>query len=310
MKTRIPLYAKTLGAELLPPCPRSIATNDFPHSLWLAFDSIWVCSNGATGGQAAVERFDRLTGTNLARIYLGSYSQHNGHGICDGGEFIWACDYGSGEVVKIAPATNQIVARIAVGNAPRHVCEVNGFVWVTVSGDNVIKKIDPATNQIVATVAVGSNPYRMCWGGADILWVGCIDSNQVYKIDTSANSVALTISANVNQPWTQFYDGTFLYVVNYGSSTISLYDATGAARGWWVLTPGGPHDLVVVGHEMWVTLSAINQVECIDMLTGAASRTIGVNADPAGMIFDGESVWHTCAMANLVLRHQVRTLFE
>lgn len=307
MKTRIPLYAKTLGADLEPPCPTSIPTNVFPHSLWLAFDSIWVCSVGDLSSvQGAVERFDRLTGVRQAYIPFGLNPQA-GLGICSGGGFIWACNGAAGEVIKIDPATNQIVSRIAVGAAPRHVCEVGGSVWVTVSGANCVKKIDPCTDQIVATVAVGANPFRMCWGGGNVLWVGCFDSNQVHKIDTDANSISLVITTGIGQPWAQFCDGPRLFVSNYLYATISCYDSSGNYRGCWGLSANsGPHDMVQVRNEMWVTLSNLNQVQCLDMLTGAAVRTINVNQDPASMIFDGDSVWHTCAMANLLVRHPVR----
>jgi YVTN family beta-propeller protein len=322
MKTRVPLYAHSLGAELVPPCPRNIPTNGFPHSLCYALDSIWVTTSGYNAtlpGNAMVERYDAATGARLARIDVGPYQlaanvyANAPAGICEGGGFIWAANQPAGEVLKIDPATNTLVARIKVGTVTRHVCWDGLSVWATV-GDSPgsIVAIDPATNEVMATVAVGAKPFRLCFDGT-YLWVGCFDANAVHKVDPVPASVVQVVTTGINKPWAQCFNGSTLFVTNYGTGDVALIDPeAGTYHGSWSLPQGagaGPHDMVIVGNELWVTLASIAKVHCIDTLTGSPIRTIAVNDDPAGMCFDGGSVWHTCAMADLILRHPVRDPF-
>jgi YVTN family beta-propeller protein len=322
MKTRVPLYAFSLGAELVPPCPRNIATNGFPHSLCYALGSIWVTTSGynATNpGNAMVERYDAATGARLARIDVGPYQlaanvyANAPAGICEGGGFIWAANQPAGEIIKIDPATNTLVGRLKVGPVARHVCWDGARVWATVGeSPGCVKAIDPATDEVTATVAIGATPFRMCFDGR-LLWAGAFNGNSLHGIDPATAAVVATVTTGINKPWAQFFDGATLFVTNYGDGTVALIDPRdGSYHGAWGLPYGagsGPHDMVIVGHELWVTLASVNKVHCIDVLTGSPIRTIAVNDDPAGMAFDGSSVWHTCAMADLILRHPVRDPF-
>jgi YVTN family beta-propeller protein len=51
--------------------------------------------------------------------------------------------------------TNTVVETIAVGPRPGRIAIGEGAVWVVNRGDHSVTRIDPATNKVVATIAVG-----------------------------------------------------------------------------------------------------------------------------------------------------------
>jgi YVTN family beta-propeller protein len=254
---------------------------------------------------ASVQRIDRKDGNIIADIPVGPYPAHGLLGICSGAGKIWVADAPVGQVVCIDPKTNSITAKVAVGKAPRHVCFDGIYVWVTNSEDGTVGKINPLTFEQGTTVASGHNPYRMAFDGRYV-WVGNFDDNTISKIDPVNDEKMATITVG-KQPWGVFYDGSYVWVSNYGEASISMIDPIkDEVLGFFNLEPNaGPHDMVVIRNELWVTNSSTNHIQCLDIFTGAIIRTINVGNDPAGMCFDGMDIWNCCAMSNVILRHKI-----
>ena len=61
-------------------------------------------------------------------------------------------------LVRVDPATDQVVARIAVGPAAVRVAAGDGSVWVLRSSPNSsdLVQVDPATNRVARTVPLGN----------------------------------------------------------------------------------------------------------------------------------------------------------
>ena len=85
---------------------------------------------------------------------------------------------GSGDRVRIDPATNSIAATIATQDSGGYVAFGGGAVWVTSRGkelgDGILTKIDPATNGVTASFTVGSWPRRLAYAG-ELPFVSCVN---------------------------------------------------------------------------------------------------------------------------------------
>jgi DNA-binding beta-propeller fold protein YncE len=58
-------------------------------------------------------------------------------------------------VYRIDPLTNQVMARIAVRDRPRHIASDSNAVWVISTTGNSLTRIDPTTNQVTAIYLFG-----------------------------------------------------------------------------------------------------------------------------------------------------------
>ena len=110
---------------------------------------------------------------------------------------IWVSNYEANTVTRIDPATNQVVATIAVGGAPTDVVAGAGSIWVSNRSGGSISRIDPVTNQEIARITVnmaGSASQRIRPGelaaGGDAVWVTDENGSALYRIDPASNAVA------------------------------------------------------------------------------------------------------------------------
>ena len=79
---------------------------------------------------------------------------------------VWVANRGDGTISRIAPATNKVIATIAVEANPTRLTADAGAVWVATPQS--LQRIDPTTNQVVQTF-----PFRI--GAGDLLAAdGCL----------------------------------------------------------------------------------------------------------------------------------------
>jgi YVTN family beta-propeller protein len=84
--------------------------------------------------------------------------------------------------LRIDPATNSVVATVAVGKAPvEPAFAADGALWVPNSGDNTVSRIDTATNLVTHTIAVGQRPLVLNQAFGDI-WAPSYGGSDVWRI--------------------------------------------------------------------------------------------------------------------------------
>jgi len=89
----------------------------------------------------------------LSDVALGPFSLSSCHGhrrnrsVRGGvrGTNIWVTNQNSNTASKINPATNTVIAAVAVGTGPRGVAFDGTDIWVTNFGSGNVSKINPAT---------------------------------------------------------------------------------------------------------------------------------------------------------------------
>lgn len=72
---------------------------------------------------------------------------------------------------------------------------ISGHLFVTCLGDACVQRIDPATNAVVATIAVDAYPHEIVADGLGRLWVSHPWGDSLSRIDGADNSVAVVAMA-------------------------------------------------------------------------------------------------------------------
>ena len=89
----------------------------------------------------------------------------------ESGTALWVADYDSGEVIRIDPATDQIVARIRAAGVNAHsVWATDTSVWVTTWSAGNVNVIDPVTNTMTAQLRAGQGPMTLSLANG-VIWV-------------------------------------------------------------------------------------------------------------------------------------------
>jgi hypothetical protein len=171
---------------------------------------------GGVSGGAALFRIDPRDGELAATIPLepntGPFSDAHGSGLAVGEGGLWAAtclDPRSGEVVRVDPETNRVVARISTGGCTGELAAGAGAVWVlshpewtdeTKILSASLHRIDPATNRLVATPLQGELAFLggtflgpLLTAGDGAVWVRGVE--EVYP----HRNVALRVDARTNE---------------------------------------------------------------------------------------------------------------
>jgi streptogramin lyase len=75
-------------------------------------------------------------------------------GIAIGDDAVWVSVPELEQIIRVSPATNEIVQTITVSGAPDHVAVHGGSVWAVLSQDDAVIRVDPASGVETARVSV------------------------------------------------------------------------------------------------------------------------------------------------------------
>jgi DNA-binding beta-propeller fold protein YncE len=127
------------------------------------YGSVWALDSAST-----LYRIRPATARVTRRIALAAPAPYN---IWIGGGSVWVVADGSGQVVRVSPATNRVLARIEVGDGPADLVFAGARAWVINHRDRGLVRIDPATNEPSRVTTVpGDAPERMALL-AGSLWI-------------------------------------------------------------------------------------------------------------------------------------------
>jgi YVTN family beta-propeller protein len=167
---------------------------------------------------------------------------------------VWVLTPSDSSLVRIDPATNDVVATIPVGRAPSGLAVGAGAVWVSRHSDGTVVRIDPATNQVVATIAVGRAPGAVTVAGG-VVWVA-LPQGGLGRIDPASNR-STVVSVSRCCAGELAAGGGALWVANRGDGTLVRVDPATARVAARVLLPKTteqrPHQVAVGDGAVWVT---------------------------------------------------------
>jgi YVTN family beta-propeller protein len=202
---------------------------------------------------------------------------------------VWVLTPADNSVVRINPATNDVVATIGVGRAPSGLAAGAGAVWVSRRSDGAVVRIDPATNRVVATIPVGRAPGAMTVAGG-VVWVS-LPEHGLGRIDPASNRSTVVRVPGCCAGELAAGEGA-LWVANRGDDTLVRVDpATGRVAARILLpktTEQRPHQVAVGDGAVWVTSAArrgaANLLWRVDPASNQVTGTLDLGPTAAGGI--------------------------
>jgi Tol biopolymer transport system component len=232
--------------------------------------AVWTSNIGA----GSVSRIDPATNTIVATIPVWPTNSGCGGppsttcsspiGIATTPGAVWVVLHHEWDVVRIDPATNNVVATISIGASsnpvgPESITAANGLVYVggndPGTGALFLKRIDPATN--AATPILRTSGYA-CDGKAadgDHVWLateGC-DGNSIADVDAASASIVARV--DLGAPMFQVSIGVgSVWVVTGKNELIRIDPATHSITGRIAFPPGLGVALSVDQAAVWLAL--------------------------------------------------------
>jgi streptogramin lyase len=244
---------------------------DFPSKAIVAgAGAIWL----PHPDKGLVSRIDPATNTIVAQIKVGDPTFDPNRpvpgylAIVD--NQVWASiattSIGEGELVRIDPATNEVVEHMPMGEIqfpngsltfqPGAMVSDGDSLWVTDFAHSSVGRVDLPTRRVVATVINVDSPALLTLDH-HTLWVALHRKNSVARIDANTNTVATTVPMPL--------DG-------FGPNTVC---------GWCIST-------VAVGDgSVWVDLGFGNGIARIDPTTNQVVAKIDVDGAQSFVYSDG-----------------------
>jgi len=160
-------------------------------SMDAGFGALWT----ATCGERGIARIDPEAGVVTGWVAIEVPAEgESSIGAGEGG--IWAIADGDGcsacVLVRIDPATVEIVATYDVPDGGTAVRAGLGGVWITYAAEDRLVRVDPATGEVVTEVDVGPGPRFLDVGEGGV-WVMNQAEGSVSHIDPTSDSVVATI---------------------------------------------------------------------------------------------------------------------
>ncbi len=181
-----PLPIATLGPiEGLPSAGDIVATydvGDAGYPVLYAHGSVWL-SNPATG---TLTRMDPNSGELTGSIVVTAEPEETPwdlNAVADD-EFVWATGQDN-TVVKIDPATNEIVERIPIETLVYRMVLHDGLIWITdLNASGRLLAVDTATSEIVVDERYSQWPAALAVTDTDV-WMASYQGELLYRIDPS-----------------------------------------------------------------------------------------------------------------------------
>jgi hypothetical protein len=109
-------------------------------------------------------------------------------------------DFNRGQLLRIDPATNRIVARTGLPDSPPEgdffaavdLAVADGSVWVAMTFENLVYRFDPTTLAIQARIRTGRSPSNIVYGDGR-LWIPQRNDRSVAVIDPGSNRIVRTV---------------------------------------------------------------------------------------------------------------------
>ena len=111
-----------------------------------------------------------------------------------------AADFDRGQLLRIDPATNRVVARTDLPNSPPEgdffatvdLAVADGSVWVAMTFENLVYRFNPTTLAVQARIPTGRSPDNIVYGDGR-LWIPQHNDRSVAIINPDSNRIVRTI---------------------------------------------------------------------------------------------------------------------
>ena len=205
-----------------------------------------------------------------------------------------------GEIARVDPRSDKVVAKIAVGNGPVAIATGAGGVWIADVVDNAVTRIDPASaNAVTANTPVGQGPTAVAVGEGAV-WVANTQDDTVARIDPATAAVTATIAVG-RRPTGVAAGGGAVWVANSLSGTVSRIDPETNRVEATVEVGEAPQGITVAHDMVWVSVQArAAPPAAAPVSSDADTARVLIDSDPGptdpAMGLDSERAYATCAL--------------
>jgi virginiamycin B lyase len=155
------------------------------------FGTVWV----PNCGDKTVSRIDLKTG-KVTATFPSTIANSEGGVATGAGSFWMMTDAAKGTLARFDPATNKVVAEIAVAPSSFAVAFGGNAVWITGTETSVLTRVNAFTNVVEETIAVGPGPRFLAVGEGSV-WTLNQGDGSISRVDMKTNKVVATIEAGI-----------------------------------------------------------------------------------------------------------------
>ncbi len=230
-----------------------VALDAQPVAVVAGFDSLWALDTDGT-----LYRIDPDSGEIASRIDVAASAPYN---LWTGAGSVWTIDDATGEVIRVSPETEKVVARVAVGDGPADMVFSGTSAWVANHRDLKLVHIDTRTNKArtLTTLRGTGAPERLALLGGS-LWVTGRGTD-LLKLNPSTGRVLQTVNLDVSGIDVVAADGA-LWVPTRSAeidasgfptaSDLKRVTADGAVESVTPTEPFDVHGLVADETSLWI----------------------------------------------------------
>jgi streptogramin lyase len=175
---------------------RTVDLAGTPIAVASGFGSVWALDSSGT-----LTRLAQTTAEVEAEIDLGTSRPYN---VWIGADSVWVADDGGGEMIRVDPVANEVVARIPVGDGPADIAFSGTSAWVINHRDRRLVRIDTERNRATVLRKIpGGAPERLelvdgtLWvtgRGTDLLRVDPETGRVEQTVDVGASGIDLVVA--------------------------------------------------------------------------------------------------------------------
>jgi virginiamycin B lyase len=167
---------------------------------------------------------------------------HGGGPLVFGAGSLWVGAWRDGQVARVDPQANRVVARFPAGGPnPAGLAVGAGTIWVTHPDTDEVVRLDPTTGRVVARIKLAPLPFQVAAGdrrfvpslvavGVGAGWVAT-GRGAVARIDAASNRVVAVIKLLPGSPAAIAVAGGSVWVATGGEGVVRIEAATNRLVG-------------------------------------------------------------------------------
>jgi DNA-binding beta-propeller fold protein YncE len=180
-------------------------------------------------------------------------------------------------------------ASVGVGVQPYGIAYGSGSLWVANYTSGTVSRVDPVALSVTATITGLATAEAITYAFGSV-WV--THGNNVSRLDPSTNTITATITGMGSSSTDITFDGTYVWVQNYGNKTARRIDPTTNTVTGTFNEGNFGYGIATGSGSVWISAGGgTNTISRVDPSTLTASATISTTDYPIGLVFAFGSLW-------------------
>jgi DNA-binding beta-propeller fold protein YncE len=185
-------------------------------------------------------------------------------------------------------------AQLTTCQSPDGMAFDGSHIWLACLGPKEILEFNASDGALVRMVGpLAVPPYLLAYDGANI-WATNYSAGTVIEVNASTGAVSGPFTVGL-EPSGIVFDGKQIWVTNAGNnsiSSVSISPTAGTVTNYPAFPAADcatPQGIAFDGTNLWVACHDLNTILQVSTSTGAMLNFVTVGAEPASIVFDGET---------------------